>query len=429
MSATDAVPVPEAPSGSSMRRDLARIALFVSLGWLGTNVGLNVSVLPLKFLLKDELRLNEAGVAGFFALSQFTNYIKPLAGVLTDTFPLFGTRRRWYLIFSLLATGLLFLALGCVPHTYAWLILTYGLLYLFVVFTSTALGGVMVEAGNRHRAGGRMTAQRIAMFRLGTLFGMPLGAYLAAVPFLVAMGVSGLFHLALVPLFWIALREPQIARTDLRVWSSAGRSMQGLLQNRPLLCAAGMIFLIAASPGFQTPLFFYQTNVLHFSKRFLGQLLFIEAAAGLGCAMLYHYTCRRWQLRRLVVVSILVHALGTLFYLQYNSAANAIWIMAIAGATLAFGQLTVYDLAARATPKGSEALGYSVMMSVWNLTNALSDWSGATLFQRLHLSFATLIWINAITTLLAILVTPFLPAVLMQQRDGVPGGDPIQPKR
>ncbi len=72
----------------------------------------------------------------------------------------------------------------------------------------------------------------------------------------------------------------------------------------------------------------------------------------------------------------------------------------------------------RATPRGSEALGYSVMMSVFNITNALSDTVGATLFGNGAVSFTALILLNAGTTALVLLAVPFLPRALTDRRDG-----------
>src|SRR5579862_5693647 len=77
---------------------LRDLALLLAMGWLVTNLALSIADLPLKYLLKDSLRLNAAAVAAFFALGNFTNYIKPIAGLFTDSVPLLGTRRRHYLL-------------------------------------------------------------------------------------------------------------------------------------------------------------------------------------------------------------------------------------------------------------------------------------------------------------------------------------------
>ena len=400
--------------------EMRRLAFLISLGWLGTNLGLAISKLPLQFLLKESLGMTAAGVSMFFAIGEFTNYIKPVAGLLCDSVPLFRTRRRWYLLLSLLGTGVGWLLMNVVPRTYNSLLVTYSALYLTVVFTSTSLGGVMVAAGMRFGAAGRLTAQRIGMFRLGVLLGGPLAGYLAERHlFAQAMGMAALLHLILVPLFYFHLHEPPTARLNRRVWEEAGAQFRLLLRSHTLLSAAGMTFLVAASPGFGTPLLFYQTDTLHFSKQFIGNLAPIGAAAGLAGAGFYYAVCRTLSLRMLLGGSIVVHALGTLFYLGYHTPASAIAITALSGLTVTLATLPIYDLAIRATPRGCEALGYSLMMSVWNLTNALSDVSGSWLFNHFRLTFISLVWLNAGTTALVLVAVPLLPAALMQNRDGV----------
>jgi hypothetical protein len=73
---------PETTSSATTEPEASRLASFallIALGWLGTNLGLAIGELPLKFLLKDQLHQTAAGVAAFFAIGQFSNYINPVA--------------------------------------------------------------------------------------------------------------------------------------------------------------------------------------------------------------------------------------------------------------------------------------------------------------------------------------------------------------
>src|SRR4029077_12573241 len=56
--------------------------------------------IPLENLLKNELHVDRAANAAFFFWASLPWYFKPLAGVLTDSFPVFGTRRTSYLLIS-----------------------------------------------------------------------------------------------------------------------------------------------------------------------------------------------------------------------------------------------------------------------------------------------------------------------------------------
>lgn len=396
-----------------------QISLLLAVCWALSNIAYAIYDLPLKFVLKEQLHRDAAQVSAFFALGMITNYVKPLAGILIDTVPLFGTRRRAYLLGSLFLCGLGWLVLAAIPRQYDLMLLVFTLTYSMVVVISTSLGGAMVEAAQRFNAAGRLTAQRIAMFRVGTLLGGPLGGILATLPLIAALGGSAGLHFILIPLVWFYLRETPVTTPPDRaqIWSDTRRQLRGLVQNRIVLSAAGMIFLIAAAPGFGTPLLFYQTDTLHFSKPFLGILTLIGAAAGLAAATAYHRLCQRRSLQHMLALSIVIHALGTLFYLLYRDSTSALIITALEGATITLATLPVYDLAARGTPRGSEALGYSVMMSVWNLTNSLSDWLGSTLFSHLGLTFSHLVWLNAGTTALVLFAIPLLPRDLLTQQD------------
>ena len=402
---------------STPPRSFQQMALLLALGWSLTNIAYAIYDLPLKLFLKKELFLNPQQLSGFFALGVCSNYFKPLAGILIDSVPLFGTRRRWYLLCSLFLCGVGWLVLGVVPHRYWILLVTFAITYTMVMVISTTLGGLMVETAQRFQAAGRLTAQRIAMFKIGLLAGGPIGGELAKLPLLVTMSCTATLHFVLIPIVWLRLREPEKARLDREVWKTAGRQLQSLWESKVVLAAAGMIFLIAASPGFGTPLLFYQTDTLKFDSRFLGLLTLTGAAFGLLAALVYYRACARFSMKWMLIGSIIIHALGTLVYLFYHNHATAIAITALEGVTQALALLPVYDLAARGTPKGSEALGYAVMMSVWNLTNSLSDWVGSSFVVYFHLTFANLVWLNAGTTALVLLVVPFLPRTLLQQKD------------
>src|ERR1035437_4327161 len=74
--------------------------------------------LPFQNLLKADLHVSRQAMASFFAVSTLAWYFKPLAGIFTDSVPLFGTRRKHYLILSAIAAGALYLIVGVVPRTY-----------------------------------------------------------------------------------------------------------------------------------------------------------------------------------------------------------------------------------------------------------------------------------------------------------------------
>jgi hypothetical protein len=58
------------------------------------------------------------------------------------------------------------------------------------------------------------------------------------------------------------------------------------------------------------------------------------------------------------------------------------------------------------------------MMALSNLSNSLSDVMGSFLFDHYQLSFMNLVWVNAGSTALVLLVIPLLPGFLINRKEG-----------
>lgn len=81
--------------------------------------------------------------------------------------------------------------------------------------------------------------------------------------------------------------------------------------------------------------------------------------------------------------------------------------------------LPLFDLAVRSTPKGSEALGYSLLISVWNVGLMIGGKIGPTLYEHtLHKNMNSLIWLNAGVTLAGLVLVVLIPKALVQNREG-----------
>jgi predicted MFS family arabinose efflux permease len=374
--------------------------------------------LPFQNLLKADLHVSRQMMASFFALSTLAWYFKPLAGIFTDSVPLFGTRRKYYLILSALIAGALYLLVGVVPRTYMSVLLAMIALNCMLVVGSTVIGGLIVEIGNRERATGRLNSSRYVVMNACTLIGGPLGGFLAARAFGLTTVAGAAIALSVVPFAWWMVKEPPIARRESQAWNNAKAEFRKLMQSKTLWSAAGLLFLVYIAPGFSTPLYYFQTDVLKLSQQFIGTLILLGGAFGILGAFVYGLMCKRLTLRTLLYISIIINVAGTMLYLFYKSATAAAIIESQNGLIGTVAELALMDLAARATPKGSEGLGFALMMSVRNGGQAISDIFGSWLIDQHHVSFFHLVWLNAGTTALILIVIPFLPAILIDRSDG-----------
>ena len=379
---------------------------------------LYVYALPVKLFLKNNLHLGAESVAVFAFLTSMAWNLKPLAGLISDCFPLLGTRRRHYLMFAAFLGGLSWLLVLLLPKTYTVLLWLLIFMNIMLVMCSTVLGGLLVEVGQKFSATGRLTAHRTAMMNLAFLVASPLGGYLAgrALGWTAGLGVVLLF--ALVPVVWFFLKEKANTERNPAIWRDTGKQLKTLLRSKPLWWAVGMNVLLNIMPGFGTPLLYFQQEDLHFSEQFIGNLGFVSGGCGIVGALVYSRMCRKIQLGPLIYAGVICAAISSFVYLGYRSA-NAAWIIeGCNGAFWGIAIVVLYDLSARAAPAGCEALAYSLMMAAGNLAASLSDVVGSWMYEHWHWKFMDLVWLNGSTTLLILFLIPFLPRVLMDGRDG-----------
>ena len=109
--------------------------------------------------------------------------MKPLAGVLTDAFPIRGSRRRAYLVLGGIIGGSAWALLGAVAGDYHLFLLISILLNAGLVLASTAMGGLQVEAGQLFGLSGRNLVAAAGGGVDCAVAGPLLGGWLAKKPF------------------------------------------------------------------------------------------------------------------------------------------------------------------------------------------------------------------------------------------------------
>jgi predicted MFS family arabinose efflux permease len=146
-------------------------------------------------------------------------------------------------------------------------------------------------------------------------------------------------------------------------------------------------------------------------------LQLIAGVCGVGAAVGYGIICRRKNLRWLLIWCMLLGTAANLGYLFYSSVGRARLIEGFNGFGYTLAELALMDLAVRATPAGSEGLGFSLMMSVRNLALFGTDWFGSQLLDKYHVAFNTLVVANSATTLITVPLVFLLPAMIVSHKD------------
>ncbi len=388
-----------------------------------------LAYLPFNHLLKG-MGLDSDQAATFFSLCILPWSFKVIAGLLVDGLPLFGSRRRAYLLLSALTASALWLAMGLAPGNYHLLLALAIGMNAAIVFGSTTSGGLLVEAGQRFSASGRLSSLRVFGQNLGAAGGTLLGGLLAASALIWTSAAAMLPLLCMFFAAWLLLREPplppapehgrsffgQLKHVVLSIWTQIKNVLR-----RQMLLPVLLLFFIQAVPTFRSTCFYqYQTETLHYSDAALGWL----GLAGYGAALLssgvYAWWCSKVPLRVSLYGVIILTCLSALPYLYYTSdMPRAVAIESVGTFLQYLAYLPLFDLAVRCTPKGSEALGYALLISVWNIGLAIGTKTGPMLYEHsLCKGMNSLIWLNVVVTLAGIFLIFMLPRALVAQREG-----------
>jgi MFS family permease len=373
--------------------------------------------LPLGLYLKNELGVAPTALSVFWGVATIPWYAKPLVGLLVDAVPLLGTRRRAYLVAGTLAAAAAWATFALVPRAYAPLLAVALAVNLALVVISTNVGGLLAELGQRHGATGRLSALRQTLVGVMNLVAGPLGGLLAGRALGWTFGVGALVALSFLPVvLWGAREEGEAPRRRLEV----REHLRAVLGSSSSLRAAALLFLFYVAPGLHTPLLFYQQDVLRFDPLFMGELQTWGGAGVLLGALAYAVVCRFWPLGRSLAVGIVLSAASVLAFLAYDSRGAAVAIHFGTGFVSMLAALPLYDLAARAAPRGSESFGYAFVLAMQTLASyAVSDVVGSYLYEHLHVSFKQLVWIDAASTLAVLLFLPAVPRALLAGREGM----------
>ncbi|URE21596.1 BT1 family [Musa troglodytarum] len=285
---------------------------------------LGLARLAVSFYLKDDLHLDPAETAVITGLSSLPWLIKPLYGFISDSFPLFGYRRRSYLFLSGVLGALSWsLMATLVDSKYsAGICILLG--SLSVAFSDVVVDSMVVE---RARGESQSTSGSLQSLCWGSsAFGGIVSAYFSG-SLVDAFGVRFVFGVTtFLPLMTSAVallvKEQSFSATRGHNSSSASSgflqsSKRSILQlwatiKQPdILYPTLFLFLWQATPQSDSAMFFFVTNKLGFTPEFLGRVKLVTSVASLVGVALYNSYLKNVPLRKIfLMTTIFGSALG-----------------------------------------------------------------------------------------------------------------------
>ena len=422
-----------APATPDDKRTIHRLLIFFALVYIVEGVGQIVGLIsqPLNYYLKQALGWTPLQVTAFITIFNLPWIIKPLYGLVSDFVPLFGYRRKSYLIIAnLLAIGgYLWVTRLTAPGD---LLIALSLTAYAMAISSTLCGAVLVENGQKLHESGTFVNQQWLWFNIAAMAAAILGGELVehlapAQALHTAALIVGMapFMVIFGTLFLI---EEKRMPVNVEGMKATLRGLIAAFKRRELLIVAAFIFLYYFSPGLATPLYYHMTDELKFSQAYIGILSSIAAGGWVVGALLYRRFLEDLSMKRLLYLSIVCGTLTTLAYLLLYSEVSAAIINFCAGLSAMLATVATVTLAADYCPPRAEGFSFAVLMSVINLSNSVGDNVGSYLYANVfERTLPPLIVISAGFTAFAFVLVPLLRLGNKPQGEPAAARDEMEP--
>lgn len=393
---------------------------------------LGLARLAVSFFFKDELGLSPAEVSSLMGIVAIPWIIKPVFGFISDGLPIFGYRRRPYLILSGILGAAAWASLATVVHTPMAAVGAIALSSLSVAVSDVIVDSLVVE---RARVESQAEAGSLQSLCWGT----------SAVGGLITAYFSGwlLEHFTTRTVFWITATFPLIvsavawliaetpvstsAQADGKKYSNWTTvktqigQLRSAISQKAIWLPTAFIFIWQGTPTADAAFFFFTTNELGFEPEFLGRVRLVTSIASLVGVWVFQRFLKSVPFRVIFGWSTVLSAvLGMSMLLLVTHANRTLGIddrwfsLGDSLVLTVMGQIAympILVLAARLCPPGVEATLFALLMSVSNLASVFSYQFGALMMRWFGITqdnFDLLWLLVVITNVSTLLPLPFL---------------------
>jgi len=389
---------------------------------------LGLSQLAVSFFLKDNLGLSPAEMAALLGVVSIPWIIKPAFGFMSDGLPIFGYRRRPYLILAGLVGAASWVMLATLVHTALGATISITLGSASIALSDVIVDSLVVERARRESQSVAGSLQSLCWGTAavgGLLTAYFSGSLLEEFNSQTVFLITATFPLVVSCVAGLIVEERVAANQGAVVVRQQITLLRQAIGQKAIWMPALFIFLWQATPSSDSAFFFFSTNDLGFNAEFLGRLRLVTSGAAIAGIWLFQRFFKRVPFRTIFCWTTLISAvLGLTSLLLVTHANRALgiddrWfslgdslVLTVMGE---IAYMPVLVLAARICPPGIEATLFALLMSILNLARLLSHEGGALLTKMLGITDTSfehlwiLVLIANVSTLLPLLALPLLP--------------------
>ncbi len=374
-----------------------------------TQGALGITGIALPLFLRDlNWQVSEITTVASIAAIPWT--LKILYGLLSDCFPLFGYRRKSYLMLFACFSALGWLLLVLLPSDKKWILLSLLFANLGFAATDVITDGLIVE---HSRGMSSHLYQSIAWGTrsLGAIISGITGGWLAEHWPAKDVFLITVFLPLPVLLFASRLVEKRMERGPFHSVLEPLKRCVSILMLPNIRWFLLLLFIATLSSSFGVPFFFHMKESLGFKETFLGALVSLGWTGAVIASVVYGKWLSKISPKVTLRIAIALNSVNILSTLLISDTQSAFFIIFIGGMMSCFTLLPIMSFSAMLTHhSGVEGSLFAVLMSIFNLGQILFGFLGGKLYP--YTGLYPLIWVTGILSLLGLLVVERLQFTL-----------------
>jgi len=382
------------------------LSLYVLFSFIYFNQGIfGLKSASLYYLMRESWGLSVFRISIIGMLTTLCWTIKPIFGVIVDSFPLGQRKTKYWLMLNYSIIVALSLLIWVFGLTY-WTLIASGILFGYCfAFNDVAGDGFVCVLEKKYKLQGKLQALSWFSLSVASLITALGGAWIAKYyDYRLAHLLCAISPAIMIYFIWKKHKEPKVEPKKLD--KAQCKKFVQVLFNKELLLPMAFLFCYFLTPSLGTPLMVQMREVLHMDKMMIGFLGSVGTVFGLIGYLLYFFKFYKFDLKKLLYFSVGFGAFSTLWYLHIP---NQWWLLGynvILGTVGAISHLVILAYVAKLTPKGYEALVFAGLCSVLNLGSMGSGFIGGLLYDMV--GYNALVIVSAVFTLLCLFFIPKL---------------------
>lgn len=398
-----------------------------------------ISKIAISFYYKDVLNLSPFQLTIITCITAIPWIMKPLYGFISDSYPLFGYKRKSYLILSSLLGSISwvimanFVSLINMGQMETGIItLIYSVYFVTLSYIGLGVSDVLVDAIAVNKLLEKNNKSSIqTMFWVSSSLGGIISSYFSGY-LLQKHGIAFVFYLsAVIPLITavisVFLKEPlnykiQYMRVDtIQLLKMKIKKILNTLSQKTILYPLMFLMLLNVMPKIGAVMFYFEVNKLGFQPEFFGMIGVASSISSLIGIVLYNQKLKSTPPCTILKWSCIIGSVLGMLPLMLVTHVNRLigipdaWFSILDDIVLSiFSQIIIMPilvLAAQICPPGVEGMLYATITSANNLSNNIGKLLGGILTNMLGVTndnFTNLSWLIVITNLFGLVPLIFL---------------------